>query len=346
VATWGVTCGQNPVPLLAPIAVKESCVTNDEPPKIDKLRLVADNDPARITERQKQVAADDARDQAAASLARLVANLLRVLAGAGEPDAVPDNLLKASGNYRDAFNAGNRGGMPGLEDLNLYRLFREGEERDKPQTEEGWRRWAADDTRRDYEEERRLLLHQLRRHVLREIASTITQSELQIRREEQEIDNVLRRLEEAREHYCNGPKKPPRPYRQSIAEHEIAKLHGADTKLQRTARQEIAKARHQKPNLKSREEIADGEIETLQARKRDEMIAALQPHQWVALHAVHSGETRAFDAIDAFTFDVLARMKLLKRKPGRGKSKRDWQLTELGALALSRAPLILNPSQQ
>jgi hypothetical protein len=32
-------------------------------------------------------------------------------------------------------------------------------------------------------------------------------------------------------------------------------------------------------------------------------------------------------------------MKLLKRKPGGGKSKRDWELTDLGLLALSRDPL-------
>ena len=74
----------------------------------------------------------------------------------------------------------------------------------------------------------------------------------------------------------------------------------------------------------------------MHAHERDEMIANLEPHQWAALSAVHSGESPAFDAIDAFTFDVLARMKLLTRKPGGGKSKRDWQLTELGALALSR----------
>jgi hypothetical protein len=325
--------------------LKEACVTNDEPPKNDKPRLVAENDPARIAEHQKQVAADDARDQAAASLATLVANLLRVLAGAGQPYVVPSNLLKASEHYRDAYNTGNRGQMPGLDDLILYHLFREGEERDKPQTEEEWRHWAENNPRRDYEDERGLLLHQLRRHVLREIASTITGSELQIRREEQEIDNVLRRLEEAREHYFNGPRKSPSPYRRSIAEHEIAQLRGVDTELQRNANQGIAKVRDQKPNLNSRQEIADREIENLQAQKRDEMIVGLQPHQWVALHAVHSGE--AFDATDAFTFDVLARMTLLERKPGRGKSKRDWQLTEFGALAMSRAPrFVLEPSQQ
>lgn len=228
--------------------------------------------------------------------------------------------------------------MPGLEDLILYHLFREDDEPAKPRTEEEWRRWAADDPRRDYEEERRLLLYQLRCHVLREIASTVLRSELQIRREEREIDTMLQRLEEARERYLKGPRRPPRLYRRSIAEDEIAELRGADTDLQCTARQEIAKVREQKPNLSSRPEIADREIKNLQSRKRHEMIAGLQPHQWAALRAVHSRESRAFDATDAFTFEVLARMGLLERKPGGGKSKRDWQLTELGTLAMSRAP--------
>jgi hypothetical protein len=67
----------------------------------------------------------------------------------------------------------------------------------------------------------------------------------------------------------------------------------------------------------------------------------------VALHAVHSGEVRAFDVTNAFTFDVLARMQLLKRKPTGGKTKRDWQLTELGTLAVSRMPSsVLDSSQQ
>ena len=322
-------------------------MTNDEPPNGDKIRLVAYNDPTRIAEHQKQVAANDARDRAAESLATLIANLLRVLAGAGEPYSVPANLLKASEHCRDAYDAGNHGRMPGLEDLILYRLFREDEERDTPHTKEEWRRWAADNPRRDYEEERRSLLHQLRRHILREIASTITGSDLQIRREQGEIDDVLRRIEKAREDYFNGSRNPPSAYRRSIAEREIAKLREADTELQRIAKQKSTKVRDRKPNLNSRQEIADREIENLQARKRDEMIAGLRPHQWTALYAVHSGQTQAFDATDNFTFDVLARMALLERKPGRGKSKRDWQLTELGALAMSRAPsFILNSLQQ
>lgn len=322
-------------------------MTNDEPPKNDKLRLVADNDPTRIAEHQKHVAANSTRDQTAASLATLVANLLRVLAGAGQPYTVPSDLLKASEHFRGAYDAGHRGQMPGLEDLILDHLFREVEESDKPQTEEEWRRWAADNPRRDYEEERRSLLHQLRRHVLREIASVITGSELQIRREEQEIENVLRRLEEARERYLKGPRKSFSPYRRSIAAHEIAKLRDSDIELRHTAKQGTAKVCDQNPDLSPRQESADREIKNLQARMLDNMIAGLQPHQWAALHAVRSGESNAFDATDAFTFDVLARMELLKRTPNGGKSKRDWQLTELGALAISRAPRpILDPSQR
>ncbi|AMN42936.1 hypothetical protein [Rhodoplanes sp. Z2-YC6860] len=321
-------------------------MTYDEPPKNDKLRLVIENDPARIAERQKQIVADDAHDQSAASLATLVANLLRVLAGAGQPYAMPGDLLKAAEHYRDAYNAGSHGQMPGLEDLILYHLFRENEERDKPQTEEEWLHWAADNPERDYEEERRSLLHQLRRHVLREIASTITGSDLQIRRERGEIDDVLRRLEQAGDRYFNRPSNLTSSYRRNRAEREIAKLRGADTQVRDLAKEPITKVRSQKPNLSSRQEIADLEIEKLQARERDKMIAGLQRHQWIALYAVHSGETRAFDAVDAFTFDVLASMKLLERKPGQGKSKRDWQLTEFGVLAISRAPgAILEPSQ-
>jgi hypothetical protein len=274
-------------------------VIDDEPPKDEKLRLVADNDPARIIERQKQILAARAGDQVSESLAALIANLLRVLAGAGAPNRVPHELSETVKHYNDAYNAGNRGQMPGLENLVIDRVFREDAEHDKPQTEEEWRRWAADDPRRDYEDERHLLLHELRRHVLREIASTITGSDPQIRLEQGKISNLLRRLEEARECYFNGPRKPRSVYRQSIAEREI---------------------------------------KNLRVRKRDEMIASLQQHQWIALYAVHSGDLRAFDAVDAFTFEVLAGKKLLERKPGRGRSKRDWKLTEIGTLAMSRAP--------
>jgi hypothetical protein len=313
-------------------------VISDEPPKSDKLQLVADNDPAKIAERQRQLAADKARRQAAASVAALVTNLLRVLAGAGESYAVPSDLIKAAQHYLDAQNAGHRGEMPGLANLMLDRLFKSDED-ERPQTEEQWRRWAADDPWRDYQEERRSLLNELRRHILREIASTITSSDLQIRRETREIDDVLRQIEDARKRYFDGPRKPANAYRRSIVEREIAKLHSTQAELQRTP--------DEQPNPTPRQKVADIEIENLKIQKRDEMIARLQQHQWRALYAVHSGETGAFEAVDSFTFDVLARMNLLERRPGRGKSKRDWQLTKLGAMAMSRAPgFILDPSRQ
>jgi hypothetical protein len=229
--------------------------------------------------------------------------------------------------------------MPGLANLKLDRLFRSDED-ERPQTEEEWRRWAADDPWRDYQEERCSLLNELRRHILREIASTITSSDLQIRREVREIDDVLRQIEDARKRYFDGPRKPANAYRLSIVEREIAKLHSTQTELQKAPDED-------QPTPTPRQKVADVEIENLKIRKRDEMIARLQQHQWRALCAVHSGETGAFEAVDSFTFDVLARMKLLERRPGRGRSKRDWQLTELGALAISRAPgFVLDPSRQ
>jgi hypothetical protein len=183
-------------------------------------------------------------------------------------------------------------------------------------------------------------LNELRRHILREIASTITSSDLQIRREAREIDDVLQQIEDAQKRYFDGPRKPANVYRRSIVEREIAKLHSTQRELQKTPDEE-------QPNPTPRQKVADIEIESLKIQKRDEMIARLQQHQWRALYAVHSGETGAFEAVDSFTFDVLARMNLLERRPGRGKSKRDWQLTKLGALAMSRAPsFILYPSRQ
>jgi hypothetical protein len=311
-------------------------VSNDEPPEKDKLRLVAENDPARIAERQRQAAATVAQDSTAASLAKLIANLLRVLAGGGESYSVPGDLLKTAECLDDAYKAGHRGFMPGLDELTLYKLFEE--EPARPQTEKEWRGWATHDPRRDYDEERHFLLQQLRCHVLREIASTITGSDLQIRREKREIDDLLRRFEDARKQYLNGPRRPPSSYRLSIAESEIQKLRATDSELRRAAKSEPAKVPKQKTDSNARQEIADREIANLQAQKCDEMIVGLRPLQWAALRAVYSGEDDTFDTIDSFTFDVLARMELLKRKPGGGKTKRGWQLTQLGTLAMSRAP--------
>jgi hypothetical protein len=67
--------------------------------------------------------------------------------------------------------------------------------------------------------------------------------------------------------------------------------------------------------------------------RRQEAIAALAPHQIAALHAVSA--SCGFDSIDAFTFDVLGHLGLLKRPKGR-KAKTDWQLTDEGRAALDR----------
>ena len=65
--------------------------------------------------------------------------------------------------------------------------------------------------------------------------------------------------------------------------------------------------------------------------KRKKAIAALGRRQIVALRAVATSS--GLDDIDAFTFDVLARIGLLIRRKG-SKSKADWQLTDEGRAAV------------
>ena len=59
------------------------------------LRLVADNDPSQIAKNAAEVAANAAKLEATQALAQLVSNLLRVIAGAGQPDRMIPDLQKA-----------------------------------------------------------------------------------------------------------------------------------------------------------------------------------------------------------------------------------------------------------
>ncbi len=64
------------------------------------------------------------------------------------------------------------------------------------------------------------------------------------------------------------------------------------------------------------------------------MIANLQEHQVRGWRAVLDGSEEALAQIDAFTLDVLGRMGFLQRIKGVPKSKRAWQVTELGRSAV------------
>jgi hypothetical protein len=276
-----------------------------------KIKLVVKNDTAQLMTNLAQ--ADDDRRRYAAGLAlqRLVANLLRVIAGAGEPHRLSRDFHDTFASWGDFSNTQQHSGeIPGIDELRIDRLFSDDDE--SPQTEEEWRRWAEPDPLHDYRLVRRWIIHRLRRNIFREVAETIAGNDMQIRRNERDIEQSLDELEAAHDKYRKESKKPPKPnpLSQKMAEEAIVKLRAE----------------------KREKEIADREVQ------RDKMIANLAAHQLAALRAVRSGDPADFERNDAFTFEVLGGMKLLKRKPGSGKSKRDWELTDLGKLALSRTP--------
>jgi len=64
------------------------------------------------------------------------------------------------------------------------------------------------------------------------------------------------------------------------------------------------------------------------------MIADPQEHQLRGLRAVSDGSEQALVQTDGFTLDVLGRLGFLERMQGVPKTKRSWQLTELGRRAL------------
>jgi hypothetical protein len=281
-------------------------------PENSKIRLVVENNPSQIAVGRARTNDEHQRDVAARELRKLAANLLRVIAGAGDAGRLPHDLRDAFAAWTEFAKVGHNqlATTPDAFELTIDHLFPADKE---PQTEEEWRRWAGANPLRDYRDVREWIMRDLRRSVLREVAETIAGNDMQIRRNQQDIEKLLDRLEEALNKYQKDSKRPPKPnsIRQQRANNAIAK-HRAD---------------------KQEKEIADRES------ARDKMIASLAVHQWTALRAVRSGDPADFESNDAFTFQVLGSMKLLKRKPGGGKSKRDWELTDLAVLALSRDPI-------
>lgn len=259
----------------------------------DKIRLVAKNDPA-------QIATEYAHQKAESAMTNFVANLLRVIAGAGQPDAVITNMhdtLAAWLEFDKAAGWHQPTPMPSLPTLDA--LFEP--TATAPQTEDQWRQWATDDPMREFHDERDRIVRVLRTAVLREIAGKMTGHPFHVSTYGGQITQAMRDYQRAHETLAASRDRPPRPapYRQQIA--------------------------------------ADA-IDKLREQARDDMIAGLRTDQFAALRAVQSGAPEGFNAFDAFTFDVLGRMGLLRRKPDSRKSKRDWELTDLGTLALSREP--------
>jgi hypothetical protein len=293
----------------------------------NKIRLVVENDPARLAANHVRANDDRQRDHAARTLRRLAVNLLRVIAGAGEPDRLPRDLRDAFAAWAEFAEADHNtlAGTPGVNELTIDHLFLDNES--EPQNEEEWERWAEANPRRDYVEQSEWIMRDLRRAILREIAAIIDGSQVQISRRERDVQSALNRLERARDEYFSDQR------RQRIADAAVA-----SQRQQRKTDQPIAHVRASKPTLDPvRQAKAEKEIAKLREVERDNMIANLNTYQWAGLRAVQSADPGAFESVNAFTLDVLGSMKLIKRKPG-SKSKRDWQLTDLGMLALSRDP--------
>jgi hypothetical protein len=166
----------------------------------------------------------------------------------------------------------------------------------QPRTEEEWQQWLASDADDDFEEEYDRLLSNLRTAVLREIAGKVT-GHPALPKYSHEVTDAMIRFGELREH---GRERRPRRFNPASVQ------------------------------------TATNAIERLRAKARDDMIAGLADNQVTALAAVAASTPEGFEPFDAFTFDVLGRMGLLQRKPNGRKSKRDWDLTAVGRLALER----------
>jgi hypothetical protein len=293
--------------------------------KTSGIRLVAENDPAEIATKYARADNDRRRDHAARALRTLAVNLLRVIAGAGAPDRLPRDLRDASVAWAEFAKSNQLAATPGVDELTINHLFADREP--EPQTEDQWEWWARTDPQHDYVRQREWAMRELRRSVLREIAAVIDGSQVQISRRESDVQTALDQLQRARDEYFKEQRRQPK-----------ADAVMANQRRPGKADRTISHVRVTQPKSDPTRQVkAEEEIAKLREGKRDRLIANLEAHQWTALRAVRSGDPADFEYNDAFTFEVLGSMKLLKRKPS-GKTKRDWELTDLGVLALSRDP--------
>ncbi len=262
------------------------------------LRLVSSRDDKTVAEVGAKSDADYEHQLAAQAMETLVVNLLRVIAGAGQPYKVIREMHDAFVAWQEWYKAAEAVGQPKHDTPGLFTLDDLFTERHwEPQTEAEWDQWLASDSAPDdYAAERHLLLDHLRTAVLREIASKVT-GHPALPKHAQEVTDAMAEYGKLRERY-----RAPR----------LRRLNEWD--VDRHARA----------------------VARLREKARDDMIAGLRDEQVAALAAVGAGVPDGFEPFDAFMFDVLGRMGLLQRKPNGRKSKRDWDLSEAGRLALER----------
>ena len=92
-------------------------MSDDNKPENGKIRLVVENDPS-------QIALNVAQDEAARALAKMVTNLLRVIAGGGNQSHVMPDMHKALMTWQEFTEQTGRHYLaPGLDDLG-FRLIK------------------------------------------------------------------------------------------------------------------------------------------------------------------------------------------------------------------------------
>jgi hypothetical protein len=273
----------------------------DDQEKERSLTVVAENSSATI---EKQRALNELRRanfQAAEAIKQLSINLLRVIAGAGEPWNLLRNIDDARTSCVDYLIAADKLGQPAnlpTEALELSRLFLSQDKETEPTTEEGWRRWASpSDPHEEYFEHIKRAKVELRRAALRQVAAVLSKNEKRephLRAHGGNLDEIIQDIIDA-ERQLDSQNSRPR----------------GSSRPERLA-------------------IANGKIAALRRDKRVQQIKSLPAHQIAGLIAVEAGTA---ELTDGFTLDTLGRMELLMRLKG-NKSKSAWQLTDDGRLAI------------
>ena len=262
------------------------------------LRLVSSQPGRAVAEVRAKSDADYEHQLAAQAMETFIVNLLRVIAGAGQPYSVITEMHDAFVAWQEWHKAAEAAGQPKHDTSGLFTLHDLFPERRwKPQTEAEWDQWLASDFRR-----RRLRRRapppagQSATAVLREIASKVT-GHPALPKHAHEVTDAMEKYGTLRERH-----RTP----------QLRRLNERDIDI------------HARAVARLREQASDG------------MIAGLRADQVAALAAVAAGTPEGFEPFDAFMFDVLGRMGLLQRKPNGRKSKRHWDLSEAGRLALER----------
>lgn len=264
------------------------------------LTLVTDNPSAAIAKQRTQQVLEHCESAATEAVRQLAINLLRIIAGAGEPWSLLRNIDDARIAYVDYLNAARAAGSPAApltSELNLDHLFSRPSQEQRAMTETDWLRWAGPgDPYEEYFESNTQAKVELRRAALRQVALALSSGETEphLKAHGGNLDEIIRTMFDERKQFEQQQSRPPRqadPERLAIAQRKI-------TELRR------------------------------QSRMRQ--LKSLPLHQVAALRAVQAG---AVDQTDRFTLDVLGSMTLLVRTKG-SKKKSDWRLTDDGLLAL------------